>query len=76
MIYILVFISTFVADIVWARYIAAAAEKRPLHAAFWSAAIIGLGAFNVTQYAHDWTTVFPALIGAFLGTYVACRKGS
>ncbi len=76
MIYLLVFISTFVADLVWARYIAAAAEKRAVAAAWWSAAIIGLGAFNITQYAINWMTVFPALIGAFLGTWFALRKCS
>ncbi len=74
MTYLLVFLSTFFADIVWARYIAAAAEKKAIHASAWSAAIVALSAFNITQYAHDWHAVFPAVIGAFFGTWVALRK--
>ncbi len=74
MIYLLVFISTFVADLVWARYIAAAAEKRAIPAAAWSAAIIALGGFNVMNYAHNWYTIFPAVVGAFAGTWFAFRK--
>lgn len=78
MIYLLVFVSTFSADLVWAKYITAAADKRAFHAALWSAAIIALGGFNVMQYAMNWRTVFPAIAGAFLGTWFALckRKGS
>jgi predicted small integral membrane protein len=73
MTYLLVFCSTFIADIVWARYIVAATERHTLRAAFWSAAIIALGGFNVTQYALNWHTVFPAIVGAFAGTWFALR---
>jgi hypothetical protein len=74
--YLLVFVSTFFADLVWARYIAAAAaaEKRAHAASAWSAAIIALSAFNIVQYSLNWMNVFPALVGAYLGTWVALRK--
>jgi hypothetical protein len=74
MTYLLVFVSTFFADLVWARYIAAAAEKRAHAASGWSAAIIALSAFNIVQYSLNWKTVFPALVGAYLGTWFALRK--
>jgi hypothetical protein len=74
MTYLLVFVSTFFADLVWARYIAAAAEKRAIAASWWSMAIVALSAFNIVQYSLNWKTVFPALAGAFLGTWFALRK--
>jgi hypothetical protein len=74
MTYLLVFVSTFFADLVWARYISAAALGRAVKAAWWSTAIVALSAFNIVQYSLNWKTVFPALVGAFLGTWFALRK--
>lgn len=71
--FILVFISTAIADVVWARYTLAVTAKSPLRAACWSALIILLGSFTVTQYVHDWRMVFPAAAGAFIGTWLAVK---
>ena len=74
MMYALVFLSTAVADVVWARYTLAVTAKATWQAATWSALIIVLGGFNVTQYVHDWRNIIPAAAGAFAGTWLAVRK--
>lgn len=69
-----VFAATFAADFVWVRYMAAAAAKRRVPAALWSAAIVGLGAFSVVSYTAHPIMILPALAGAFCGTLGAIRK--
>lgn len=63
-----------VCDWCWTRYTQAVAEKRAATAAWWSAAIIGIGAFGVVSYVEDKRLVIPALIGAWIGTYLAVRR--
>jgi hypothetical protein len=72
--WILVFIATLLVDVAWTRYIAEAAAKKALPAASWSAAIVAFGAFNVVAYQTDRMLIIPAILGAFVGTYVAVWK--
>jgi hypothetical protein len=69
--------STLVADIIWTRYIARAAEKRKeaVKAANWAALLILPGAINIINTAHDPKLVGFGFAGAWIGTYVALRFG-
>lgn len=74
MIYILVFVSTTLADVAWTKYTLAVAEKRATRAAGWSAAIVLFGAFNIVTYVGDHWALIPAALGAFVGTLWAVRR--
>jgi len=69
--HLLVFGAVVLIDIVWTKYIAEVGAKRAAHAAFWSALIIAIGAFTTLSYVEDRTTLIPAIVGAFVGTYLA-----
>jgi hypothetical protein len=66
--------ATFVLDLVWAKYTQAVTERQPMRAAVLSALIFVIGGSVVSAYVHDSEMLVPAAIGAFVGTYVACRK--
>lgn len=68
------FVSTFVADFAWARYMTGVAEKRPHNAAAWSAVIVLLGGVTVLAYTTNKWMVIPAALGAYGGTLGALRK--
>ncbi len=74
-VYLLVFLSTLLADVAWTRYTLAVTERRALLAAIWSAAIVLFGAFNIVTYVHDSWAIVPAAIGAFAGTWWAVGHG-
>jgi hypothetical protein len=68
--YILVFIATFVADIVWAKYITAVADKAAFTAGIYSMFVYLAGAYAVTKYIENKKMLIPAILGAFFGTYI------
>lgn len=68
-----VFLATALADVVWARYIRATADRKAVSAASWSALVVLLGAYATVSIVADRWLVLPALCGAFVGTYYAVR---
>lgn len=70
-----VFLVAAVNDVCWARYVSSASEgSSRLRAASWSAALLGLGAFNVVEYTTDHVLLAYAVAGAFVGTFVGVKK--
>jgi hypothetical protein len=67
----LVGLGAFVSDYVWARYMANVAEGHGFVAANWAVGVIVLGAYLVISYVEDKRLIFPAAIGAWIGTYLA-----
>jgi hypothetical protein len=65
-----VFLATAAYDIAWARYTSAVSQRRAVRAAWWSATIYAFGAFATIQYTRDPWLIIPALLGAFLGTWI------
>ena len=61
--------STAVTDAIYVQFTAAVAMQRRLPAASWSAAWYLLSAFAVISYTHQWTYVFFAAAGSWLGAY-------
>lgn len=72
--YGLVFASTLAADYAWTKYNVNVSAKRATAAASWSAAIVGFGAVSVVSYTHDPKLVIAALLGAFVGTWIAVKR--
>lgn len=66
----LTFILTLLADVCWTQYNMRSAEKRAHPAAFWSALIVAVGGLNVLLYTTSHWLLIPAILGAYLGTWV------
>lgn len=69
MTWLLVFFATAVADAFWTLYFIAADERRAFAAGVWSALIVALGGFTVTEYARDRWLLTAAVAGGFAGTF-------
>jgi hypothetical protein len=52
------------------------ADKNALHASFWGSIIILFGAVSTTSYVEDHTLILPAVLGAFIGTYITIKYKS
>lgn len=65
-----VFGAVALSDAIWARYISAVSSSGKLEASGWSVVVIALGAYVVVQYVEDRRLVLPAMVGAFIGTYL------
>lgn len=74
-IYVLKFLGVMLAmtlaDICWTYYFIKVEERKSLAAGMWSALIIVFGMFSIINYVDDRTLTVAAIIGAFLGTFVA-----
>ena len=68
-----VMISMMLADVCWTKYFMKVADKQALQAGFWGSIIILFGAISTTSYVDDHTLIIPAVIGAFLGTYITVK---
>jgi uncharacterized protein YqgC (DUF456 family) len=66
----LVFITMTIADVCWALYFIKINELKSISAGIWGSAIYICGAFGILSYTEDRTLIIPAIIGAFLGTYL------
>lgn len=72
--WVLVFVAMMGADFAWTKYTLGVAAKDAFGAASWSAVIVGCGAFTVVSYTTNRWLLIPALLGAFIGTYLAVLK--
>jgi hypothetical protein len=65
---LLVFVAVGIADVCWAKYIAACSAKERWIAASWAAAISIGGLFSVIECTGNRWMVIPAVLGSFMGT--------
>ena len=74
-IYVLQFIgvmtSMILADVSWTYYFIKVEERKSLSAGIWSALIVVFGIFTTINYVEDRSLVVAAIIGAFVGTFLA-----
>ena len=68
--FILVFIAMALADVCWTFYFIKIDERKSIAAGIWGSAIYLCGAFGVLSYTEDRTLIIPAILGAFVGTYL------
>jgi hypothetical protein len=67
--FLLIMIAMALADVCWTLYFIDVEERRAHPAAFWSAMIILVTAFTVTNYVENKIYISAAFLGAYLGTY-------
>jgi hypothetical protein len=68
-----VFLSVAAADFLWSRWMLAVADGAPLAAGSYSAVIVLVSAFVTCSYMKDRIHLIPAVLGAFIGTYLSVR---
>lgn len=68
-----VFVALILVDICWTFYIAKVAERKAFSSAMWSAWILVCGAFATISYLHDVRLLVAAVLGAFVGTFIAVK---
>ena len=66
-----VMLSMILADISWAYYFMKVEERRSMMAGMWASLIIIFGMFTTMSYVDDKSLSIAAIIGAFIGTYLA-----
>lgn len=73
MIHLLVFLSAFMLDVLWAIYIKKVGQHKPMAASIATLCIYPFGGFVIRSYVHDGWYLVSATAGACIGTYVATR---
>ncbi|WMJ09732.1 hypothetical protein [Nitrosomonas sp. sh817] len=68
--FFLIMVAMALADVCWTLYFIDVEERRAHAAAFWSAMIILVTAFTVTNYVENKIYIAAAFLGAYAGTYV------
>jgi len=69
----LAFLSMFMLDIVYTKFLHSVHGNRPFTTSLWSAACYLLGSTAVIAYTSDHWLLIPAALGAFGGTYVGMK---
>lgn len=63
--------STALTDAVYVMFTAAVARRNRMAAATWSSAWYLISSFAVISYTRDWTYVFFAALGSWIGAYAS-----
>ncbi len=67
--FLLIMVAMALADVCWTLYFIDVEERKAHPAAFWSAMIILVTAFTVTNYVENKIYIAAAFIGAYIGTF-------
>jgi hypothetical protein len=70
---ILVFISSFILDIMWAIYIKKVSQDKPIGASLTTFVIYMLGGFVIINYTANHWLLLSSTLGACTGTYFATK---
>lgn len=70
-----VFVLVAFTDFLWAQYIKHTATSAAFKSAVYAAAIYLLGAGVAISYINDHRMIAPAVLGAFVGTYLSAKYG-
>ena len=70
---LLIFLATAVSDILWVFYIRRTGEGKAIPAAIFSSFIVLLGGFVILNYVANGWYLFPAALGAFIGTIITIK---
>jgi hypothetical protein len=63
----------FVTDVVYTQLLKSVQNDRPLASSIWASAITFLGGVAIINYTNDNMMIIPAVLGAFVGTYVGMK---
>ena len=71
--YIFTFVCMFFTDIVYTQLLKSVQNDRPMASSIWASLITFLGGVAVINYTTDNMMIIPAVLGAFVGTYVGMK---
>lgn len=71
--YIFTFVCMFVTDIVYTQLLKSVQNDRPMAASVWASLITFLGGVAIINYTSNNMMIIPAVLGAFVGTYVGMK---
>ena len=71
--YIFTFVCMFFTDIVYTQLLKSVQNDRPMASSIWASLITFLGGVAVINYTTDNTMIIPAVLGAFVGTYIGMK---
>ncbi len=71
--YIFTFLSMLVTDIVYTQLLKSVQNDKPFAASIWASMITFLGGVAIINYTNDNKMIIPAVLGAFVGTYIGMR---
>ena len=71
--FLLIMVAMALADVCWTLYFIDVEERRAQPTTFWSAMIILVTAFTITNYVENKIYIAAAFLGAYCGTYVTIR---
>jgi len=70
-----VFLAVALSDALWSAWITAVGRHQPALAGIASAGLVLCGAFVTMAYIGDRRYLLPAVMGAFVGTYLSVAHG-
>lgn len=71
--YVVTFFAIFLLDIVYTYYLRCVQYGQTLQASSWSVVCYVLGSTAVINYTANHWLIFPAVVGAFCGTFVGMK---
>ena len=71
--YIVVFFAVFFTDVASTYYLKAVQNNKPLIASVWATVVTLTASIVVIEYTTNNYMLIPALMGAFVGTYVGMK---
>jgi uncharacterized membrane protein YfcA len=71
--YLITFIAVLATDLLYVYFVKNIQADRPLAAAWWSMVVTFTASVAVINYTEDHWQLVPALIGAFVGTYIGMK---
>ncbi len=71
--YILTFLAVFFLDLIYTRYLKCVQDNKPFMASFWSMFCYLGASIAIINFTENHLLLIPALIGAFVGTYVGMK---
>ena len=72
-VYITTFLAVALTDVLYVYFLKSVQNNRPLSASLWSVVVTFTASIAVINYTEDHLALIPALLGAFLGTYLGMK---
>lgn len=71
--YLFTFFAVLILDIVNTYYLQSINNHKPFLASFWAVIVTFVSAYAIINYTTNHMMLIPALLGAFVGTYIAMK---
>jgi uncharacterized membrane protein YfcA len=71
--YAVTFLAVFVTDLLYVYFVKSIQQDKPISAGLWSMVVTLTASIAVINYTEDHYALIPALLGAFVGTWVGMK---